>query len=67
MHVRYISDYYDIGDEHGYKIGEFIKLEVRPAFDSVGSVVDRLRAATLRWSSELLSWWRQRAEVPVEN
>ena len=66
-HVRYIIDYYDIGDEHGYKTGEFIELDVRPALDSVGSVVDRSRAAILRSSSELFSWWRQRGEVPVEN
>ena len=66
-HVRYITDYYDIGDDYGYKTGEFVELDVRPAFDSVGSVVDRSRAAMLRWSLELLSWWRQRVEVLVEN
>ena len=66
-HVRYITDYYDIGDDYGYKTGEFVELDVRPAFDSVDSVVDRSRAAILRWSLELLSWWTQRGEVPVEN
>ncbi|EDO45116.1 predicted protein [Nematostella vectensis] len=50
-HVRYIIDYYDVGDEDAYKTGEFVELDVRPApFDSFGSALDRMRVAMLRWS-----------------
>ena len=48
--VRYIIDYYDIGDEDSYKSGEFVFLDVRPAMDSVEAVLDRMRVAVLRWS-----------------
>lgn len=54
--VRYVIDYYDIGDENGYKTGEFVELDVRPAFDSFGAVFDRSRAAVLRWTAGLVSW-----------
>ncbi|XP_031558379.1 cytochrome c-type heme lyase-like isoform X2 [Actinia tenebrosa] len=48
--VRYIIDYYDIGDEESYKQGEFVHLDVRPAFDSPSAILDRMRVAVLRWS-----------------
>lgn len=54
--VRYVIDYYDIGDENGYKTGEFVELDVRPAFDSFAAVFDRSRAAVLRWTAGLVSW-----------
>ena len=56
--VRYIIDYYDIGDENGYKTGEFVELDVRPAFDSFGAVVDRSRAALLRKAAGVYQWWK---------
>lgn len=44
-----IIDYYDSGktdrDHSTYTI-----LDVRPAFDSVGAVADRMRAAWYRWT-----------------
>ena len=48
--VRYIIDYYDIGDEEAYKKGEFVLLDVRPAMDSFQAVLDRARVCVLRWS-----------------
>lgn len=48
--VRYIIDYYDIGDEEAYKRGDFVFLDVRPAMDSFQAVLDRARVAVLRWS-----------------
>ena len=54
--VRYIIDYYDIGDEQEYKTGEFVYLDVRPAFDSFEATLDRARAAMLRWAAQLGSW-----------
>ena len=48
--VRYIIDYYDIGDEEAYKRGEFVALDVRPAMDSFQAVLDRARIAVLRWT-----------------
>ena len=48
--VRYIIDYYDIGDEEAYKRGEFVFLDVRPAMDSFQAALDRARVAVLRWS-----------------
>lgn len=48
--VRYIIDYYDVGDEETYKQGEFVHLDVRPAFDSPSAILDRMRVAVLRWS-----------------
>jgi len=56
--VRYIIDYYDIGDENGYKTGEFVELDVRPAFDSFGAAVDRSRAALLRRAAGVYQWWK---------
>lgn len=56
--VRYIIDYYDIGDENGYKTGEFVELDVRPAFDSPGAFVDRSRVALLRWTAGAIHWWK---------
>lgn len=48
--MRYIIDYYDIGDEEDYKTGEFVHLDVRPAIDSSTAALDRMRVALLRWS-----------------
>lgn len=48
--VRYIIDYYDIGDEEAYKRGEFVFLDVRPAMDSFQAALDRARVCVLRWS-----------------
>ncbi|XP_074612522.1 holocytochrome c-type synthase-like [Acropora palmata] len=48
--VRYIIDYYDIGDEDAYKTGEFVFLDVRPAMDSFQAVLDRARVCVLRWT-----------------
>lgn len=53
--VRYIIDYYDIGDEEAYKRGEFVALDVRPAMDSFQAVLDRARIAVLRWTLSLSS------------
>ena len=57
-HVRYIIDYYDVGDENGYKTGEFIEIDCRPAFDSFSAVVDRSRAAMMRWTAQAIGWWK---------
>ncbi|XP_018608809.1 cytochrome c-type heme lyase-like [Scleropages formosus] len=48
--VRYVIDYYDGGevDKHTY---QFTILDVRPAFDSLGAVWDRMKVAWWRWSS----------------
>ncbi|XP_065070042.1 holocytochrome c-type synthase-like [Rhopilema esculentum] len=51
--VRYIIDYYDVGDNEGYQKGEFVHMDVRPAFDSFGAVLDRSRVAMLRWAAML--------------
>lgn len=56
--VRYVIDYYDIGDENGYKTGEFVELDVRPAFDSFGAVIDRSRVALLRKAAGAYQWWK---------
>lgn len=51
--VRYIIDYYDIGevDKRTY---EFTALDVRPAFDSFSAVMDRSKVAMMRWKMELM-------------
>lgn len=54
--VRYIIDYYDIGDEDSYAKGEFIHLDCRPALDSFEACVDRTRVAFLRLASFLKDW-----------
>lgn len=51
--VRYIIDYYDIGDVDK-KTYEFTALDVRPAFDSFSAVMDRSKVAMMRWKMELL-------------
>ncbi|KAK3727882.1 hypothetical protein QZH41_010613 [Actinostola sp. cb2023] len=48
--VRYIIDYYDVGNEEDYKMGEFVHLDVRPAIDTPSAALDRMRVACLRWS-----------------
>ena len=59
--VRYIIDYYDVGDDESYKKGEFVHLDVRPALDSYEALVDRARVAVLRWtlyfSSSKADWF----------
>lgn len=49
--VRYIIDYYDGGqvDPDTY---QFTLLDVRPAFDSVGAVWDRMKATWMRWTAD---------------
>lgn len=51
--VRYIIDYYDVGDKDSYKQGEFVHMDIRPAFDSFEAVLDRARVAMLRWAAKL--------------
>ncbi|XP_006005768.1 holocytochrome c-type synthase isoform X1 [Latimeria chalumnae] len=48
--VRYVIDYYDGGevDKHTY---QFTILDVRPAFDSLSAVWDRMKVAWWRWTS----------------
>ncbi|TRY56026.1 hypothetical protein DNTS_013856 [Danionella cerebrum] len=47
--VRYVIDYYDGDiDKNNY---QFSLLDVRPAFDSMGAVWDRMRVAWWRWTS----------------
>lgn len=47
--VRYIIDYYDGEiDKDTYR---FSILDVRPAFDSLGAVWDRMKVAWWRWTS----------------
>ncbi len=55
-HVRYIIDYYDVGDPEAYRKGDFVFMDVRPAFDSFEAVLDRSRVAMLRWAAQLSSW-----------
>ncbi|CAL8090541.1 unnamed protein product [Calicophoron daubneyi] len=47
--VRYVIDYYDGGnvDEHG----QFALLDVRPALDSLGALLDRTRVAWMRFKN----------------
>merc|ERR1712188_234463 len=56
--VRYIIDYYDAGDENGYKTGEFVELDCRPALDSIDAAFYRSKAALLRWTAQAINWWR---------
>lgn len=65
--VRYVIDYYDIGDENGYKTGEFVELDVRPAFDSLGAAVDRSRAFMLRKAAGVYQWWKSEKPPPTPN
>lgn len=47
--VRYVIDYYDGDiDKDTY---QFSILDVRPAFDSLGAVWDRMKVAWWRWTS----------------
>lgn len=47
--VRYVIDYYDGEiDKDTYR---FSILDVRPAFDSLGAVWDRMKVAWWRWTS----------------
>ena len=66
--VRYIIDYYDVGDKEGYEKGEFVHMDVRPAFDSFEAVLDRARVAMLRWAVKLSIFGRSNdvgSESPV--
>ncbi|KAM6953650.1 holocytochrome c-type synthase-like [Aplochiton taeniatus] len=47
--VRYVIDYYD--GEINRDTYEFSVLDVRPAFDSIDAVWDRMRVAWWRWTS----------------
>ncbi|XP_024117533.1 cytochrome c-type heme lyase isoform X1 [Oryzias melastigma] len=47
--VRYVIDYYD--GEINKDTYQFSILDVRPAFDSLGAVWDRMKVAWWRWSS----------------
>ena len=47
--VRYVIDYYD-GDINKDTY-EFSILDVRPAFDSMDAVWDRMKVAWWRWTS----------------
>ncbi|XP_073705680.1 holocytochrome c synthase a [Garra rufa] len=44
--VRYVIDYYD-----GGKVAKHTILDVRPAFDTLGAVWDRMKVAWWRWTS----------------
>ncbi|KAI5099167.1 holocytochrome c synthetase a, partial [Silurus meridionalis] len=44
--VRYVIDYYDGGQGSNHTV-----LDVRPAFDSLGAVWDRMKVAWWRWTS----------------
>lgn len=47
--VRYVIDYYD--GEVDKDTFQFSILDVRPAFDSLGAVWDRMKVAWWRWTS----------------
>lgn len=47
--VRYVIDYYDGGEVD--KNYQFTILDVRPAFDSMTAVWDRMKVAWWRWTS----------------
>lgn len=47
--VRYVIDYYD--GEINKDTYQFSILDVRPAFDSLGAVWDRMKVAWWRWTS----------------
>ncbi|KII72703.1 Cytochrome c-type heme lyase [Thelohanellus kitauei] len=51
--IRYVLDYYDIGNEEQHKQGDFIFTDVRPALDSFWAVKIRTKAFILR---HLSSW-----------
>ena len=65
--VRYIIDYYDVGDKDSYKQGEFVHMDIRPAFDSFEAVLDRARVAMLRWAAKLSSRSRSRSDDSRES
>ena len=44
-----------MGDKDDYKTGEFVHMDIRPAFDSFEAVLDRARVAMLRWAAKLSS------------
>ena len=52
--MRYIIDYYDIGDEDSYKSGNFVFLDCRPALDSLEAFVDRVRVMYWRWEAQFM-------------
>ena len=69
--VRYIIDYYDIGDEDLYSKGEFVHLDCRPALDSFEALADRTRVAFLRFALYVKNWkdgsWREETSEQVQN
>ncbi len=57
--VRYIIDYYDGGKVN--KDYEFALLDVRPAFDSLEAVMDRMKVCVWRWKAE---WFPDTSDQP---
>merc|ERR1711971_1551114 len=47
--VRYVIDYYDVGDPVNKENYSFAVLDVRPAIDSLDAVWDRMKVAWWRW------------------
>lgn len=50
--VRYIIDYYDGGEVDNH--GKFALLDVRPAFDSIENIWDRMKCTWWRWRTQIL-------------
>jgi len=64
--VRYVIDYYDVGDPVNTETHSFAVLDVRPAIDSLEAVWDRMKVAWWRWryaTNEELEPIR----VPIQN
>merc|ERR1711936_1392219 len=64
--VRYVIDYYDVGDPVNTENHSFAVLDVRPAIDSLDAVWDRMKVAWWRWryaTSEEL----EPVQVPIKN
>jgi len=67
--VTYIIDYYDVGDENGYKSGEFTELDCRPAPRAFDLIYYRCKAMVLRNAVGLVgsavNWWNSRLQPPA--
>jgi len=64
--VRYVIDYYDVGEPVDKDTHSFAVLDVRPAIDSFEAVWDRMKVAWWRWryaSNEEL----EPIQVPIQN